>query len=159
MERSSTLDDGYGSELTLTRQDAANLRKAGKWGRFLGIVSMAFVGIFLLVAVLFGGTFLALVGATGGMAPFNGGGVLLTITLAVYAAIFLLLFYLSYLLYKFGAEATVGIDHGNSRAVSDALGALARLFKLYGILTIAYLGFTALMFFATLAAGAEAFIG
>ncbi|MCP9237004.1 hypothetical protein [Lewinella sp. JB7] len=151
----STLDGDYSAELSLTRQDAANLRKAGKWGRFLGIVSMVFVGIFLILVVGFGGTMMTVFGLG---AP-EGTGVMMTIVLAFYAGILLLLFYLSYLLYKFGAEAVTAVDHTDARAVAGSLAALARLFKLYGILTIVYLAFTGVSLLTMLAAGAEAFIG
>ena len=149
---SSPLDADFATELNLSRQDAANLRKAGKWGRFLGIVSMVFIGITLLFVVFSGSTFLALAG-------MGDGGVLVTVMLAVYAAAILLLFYLSYLLYQFGSRAVIAVDNSDPASTSQSLASLARLFKIYGILTIVYLGFFAFAMAASVFAGAGAFLG
>ncbi len=139
-EHSTTLDSDYGGGLSLSGEDTANLRKAGKWGRVLGILSMAFMGLLLLFIVFFGGTFLAL----SGIGDVTGGGVAMTMVLGFYALVLLLFFYLSYLLYKFGADAVAAVDQGRADSMTTSLSSLARLFKIYGIISIVYLGFVAL---------------
>ncbi|NJB87066.1 hypothetical protein GGR26_002843 [Lewinella marina] len=154
LENSTPLDREYGRGPELLPQGAANLRKAGKWGRFLGVLSMAGIGFFLVVMVLFGGTFMAV----SGLGAATGGGGFMTGVLVIYALVFLFLFYLSYLLYQFGSEAVAAVDNGSPQSVTDAFGALARLFKLYGILAIFYLGSTVLAFLSMLFTGASAFL-
>ena len=153
-ENTTTLDSDYGGGLRLSAADTANLRKAGKWGRFLGILSMIFMALMILFIFLFGGTFMAL----SGMATDVGGGSAMVVFFVIYGAIFGLMFYLSYLLYKFGADAVTAVDQGNVAASSSALAALARLFKIYGILAIVYIAFFAVGLIASLASGLGSFL-
>ncbi|CAH1000669.1 hypothetical protein LEM8419_01803 [Neolewinella maritima] len=138
----TTLDSGYGSGLTVDGLAAANLRKAGKWARFLGIVTMVSIGIGVILLVLFGGTFLALALGSGGEAV--GGA--MTGILIVYGVIFALFFYLTYLLYNFGAKAVATVDRGDTVAMAEAFASLSRLLKIFGIFTIIQLLFTAIAF-------------
>ena len=136
----STLDGGYSTGLSLSSEDTANLRKAGKWGRFLGIISMVFLGLIILAFIGFGGTMVAMM--SGGQ--FGGGGGAATGLIVFYVALFAFSFYLVYLLYKFGAEAVIAVDNHDSVAMTKSLASLGRMLKIYGILTVIYFGMMAL---------------
>ena len=151
----TTLDDGYGSGLSLTPTDAANLRKAGKWGRFLGIVSMVFIGLAILAFIGFGGTMLAMM--TGGQ--IGGAGGAATAMVVFYVAAFGFGFYLVYLLYKFGAEAITAVDHGDGAAMTRSLASLGRMLKIYGIVTVIYFAFLGIGLLLALIGGGAAFLG
>lgn len=154
LESTTPLDTGYGTAPELPPEGAANLRKAAKWGRFLGIVSMVIIGLFILFLLFFSGTFLTMSGLDG-LGPGSG---MVTFIFVFYGLIFLFGLYISYLLYDFGAKALTGVDTGDSLAVTQSLGSLARMFKIYGILTIIYLGFMALSVITLIATGASSFL-
>ncbi len=149
----TTLDGGYSTGLSLSPQDTANLRKAGKWGRFLGIISMVFLGLIILAFIGFGGTMVAMM--SGGQ--FGGGGAA-TGLIVFYVALFAFSFYLVYLLYKFGAEAVIAVDNNDSVAMTKSLASLGRMLKIYGIITVIYFGIMGLgLLFAAIGGGLAAF--
>lgn len=151
----TTLDGGYGAGLTLTSTDTANLRKAGKWGRFLGILSMVLIGLVILAFIGFGSTMIALM--SGGQIGAGGIG---TVMIGCYLLLLGFTFYLTYLLYKFGAEAVIAVDNGDGLAMTRSLASLGRLFKIYGIMTVIYLAFIGLsLLFALIGGGMAAFGG
>jgi hypothetical protein len=151
----TTLDDGYGAGLSLTTADSANLRKAGKWARFLGIVSMIFLGLFIVGLIGFGGTMMAMM--SGGEIGAGTGAA--TAGIVVYVAIFAFSFYLVYLLYKFGAEAVTAVDHGDGQAMSRSLASLGRMLKIYGIITVIYFAFFGIGLIVALVSGGLAVFG
>ena len=147
----TTLDGGYGSGLAVDNLAAANLRKAGKWARLIGIITMVSLSLGILFLLLFGGTFFAM--ALGTNSTAAGAGSFLSGVIFFYAVIFAILFYLTYLLYNFGAKAMVAVDRGDTVAMTDAFASLGRLLKIFGILTIINLLFTALGFLGVAAGG------
>ena len=150
----ATLDGGYGTGLNLSSEDTANLRKAGKWGRFLGIISMVFLGLIILAFIGFGSTMVAMM--SGGQ--FGGGGGAATGLIVFYVALFAFSFYLVYLLYKFGAEAVTAVDNHDSVAMTKSLASLGRMLKIYGIITVIYFGMMGLgLLFAAIGGGMAAF--
>jgi hypothetical protein len=151
----NTLDNGYGSGLALSSEDAANLRKAGKWGRFLGIVSMIFLGLGIVAFLGFGSTMIAMM--MGGDAGMAGGA--MTGMIVFYVAMFAFSFYLVYLLYKFGAEAVTAVDQGDNQAMTRSFASLGRMLKIYGIIMVIYFGFLALGLLIAVIGGGMAFLG
>lgn len=126
--------------LTLGPQDLRHLRKAGKWSRLLGIISMVSLTLLVVTIVVYHATVTGMIGFAAAMA---GGSALVTLVLAIYAAVLLAVFYLAYLMYKFGDRAVVASDAEDHVALTAALAALGRLFMIYGILLISYLALTA----------------
>ncbi|MGB3801998.1 MAG: hypothetical protein WA952_19415 [Lewinella sp.] len=151
------LDDRYGSGASLPPEGSQNLRKAGKWGRFLGIVSMVGIGLGIVFIFLFGSTAMAMSGMGGETGnPFAS--VMLPIIL-FYGFFFAIMLYLSYLLYSFGSKAMVAVDQGDDLAMVSSFGSLGRLFKILGILTIIQLAFMAISVALFLFSGAAALLG
>ena len=157
MISSTTLDSDYGNGLTLSPTDTANLRKAGKWGRFLGIVSMVFCALAILLIIGFGGTMFASLAILSPELGAGGGAV--TALIVFYVAILAFSFYITFLLYKFGSEAVAAVDSGDAAAMTRSFASLARLLKIYGIITIVYLGFFGLTFLLGLVGGGLALFG
>lgn len=131
------LDTDYsGRGPLLPPEGSDSLRKAGKWGRFLGIVSMVTVGLMVAFLVLMGGTLLSIGGQNGS----NAAAWMLPLVI-FYGAMFALMLYLAYLLYHFGAKAMIAVDTGSSTAMTASFGSLGRLLKILGILTVIQLVF------------------
>ena len=151
MIESTTLDDGYGSGLSVDAAAAANLRKAGKWARFIGIVTMVFIGIGIVSLIAFGGTFFALF--LGGGDAGAGMGAIMTPFLLIYVLLLAFFLYLTYLLYRFGVKAMATVDHGDAAALQEAFGSLGRLLKIYGILMIISLVFNVIGILGVVAGG------
>lgn len=152
----TTLDGGYGGSLTIDSGTAANLRKAGKWARFIGIVTMVFIGLAVVAVVGFGSTFLAMaMGPTLG----TGGGGFITGILGFYVLMLAIFFYLTYLLYNFGAKAMEAVDQQDGVAMNSSFSSLSRLLKIYGVLMIIQLAFTVIWFVGVAFAGGLAAFG
>ena len=151
----STLDSGYGSSLVIDPTAAANLRKAGKWARFVGIVSMVSIGLVVVLLVLFGGSFFAL--ALGTQAGGAAGGMIMGMVV-LYGIFFAIVFYLTYLLYDFGAKALATVDRGDTMAMAESFASLGRLLKIFGILTIIQLIFTGIGVLSMVAGGMASFL-
>ncbi len=156
LENDDSLDNGYRNGPALPPEGAANLRKAGKWGRFMGIVSMAGLGLFILIFVAFGSTFMVMAGM-GDMSGGMGGG--MTVILGIYALLFAVMFYLAYLLYSFGTDAMQAVDQGNTQAMVSSFGSLGRLFKILGVLTLVQLAFYGIWMLFLVLGGAAALLG
>ncbi len=127
----STLDSGYGSSLALSTTSAANLRKAGKWARFIGIFGLVIMGLTVIGLLFFGGTLLSLDSAGGGL----GAGLMLLFYLPFVA----LGVYLVYLQYNFGSKAMEAVDNQSPQSMEVALASLSRYYKISGILLMVYL--------------------
>ncbi|WP_116108544.1 hypothetical protein [Lewinella sp. IMCC34191] len=132
-ESSPTLDDNYGSGASLSTQDAANLRKAGKWARFIAIFSMAALGLVLLGMIVGGSTLLVSMGLG------DGAGAGMMVAFVFYGAFILFALYMLYLQYKFGSQAMQAVDNHDGAAMSESLAALSRYYKIYGIIMLVYL--------------------
>ena len=151
----TTLDGGYGTGVSLSVEDAANLRKAGKWARFVGIVGMVFTALGLIFVVGFSSTMMAMAG----LDDFGGGAGAGIFFIIFYGAMLAFGFYMVYLLYKFGAKAMEAVDANSSVATSESLFSLARFFKIYGVLMAIYIGFVLLGLIFAVIGGAFAALG
>ncbi|PHI18348.1 hypothetical protein CEQ90_18400 [Lewinellaceae bacterium SD302] len=132
-----------------------HLRTAGKWGRFISITGMAFLGIFLIMLVLGGGAGMLgmLLGDSG---SGLGAGIGMTFIMILYGGIIALCFYIYYLLYNFSINAIKVADNDNTAAVRPAFKSLASMFKIVGVLMAIYLVLTAIVLLGMLFFGAAA---
>lgn len=151
---SGTLDGGLGggAALALSTEDTANLRKAGKWARFIGIVTMVIVGLSLLFIIFAGSSFMALAG----LGDVPGGASFGVFFVIIYGLILALGLYLAYLLFNFGKKAVTAVDQGSQIAMTESFGSLAKLYQIYGILMLIYVGFLALGVVGGIIGGAAA---
>ncbi|MFT5997670.1 MAG: hypothetical protein ACI81P_000115 [Neolewinella sp.] len=150
-----TIDSGLATNgVQLSSTDLSNLRTAGKWGRFIAIVTLVSIGLMVLGMLSFGGVILAALGPElEGMGAAGG-----TFILVIYAAIFALYIYPIVMLYKFSTNAIKAADGGNSVAASDAFTSLKSMFKFMGILLAIVLSLYALMFVLAMIGGAASMI-
>ncbi|MEL6274116.1 MAG: hypothetical protein AAFQ37_11995 [Bacteroidota bacterium] len=151
-DTNTPLDSGYGDGISISRTDINYLRTAGKWGRFISIVGLAFIGIFVIFMLIGGGSFLALAGSS--MGPGIGLGAFFFI---VYGIIFAIAIYCYVLLYRFSTNAIKAADTGNASAITEALKSLSQFWKVLGIITAIYIGFFAI--FTVFGLGAALFSG
>lgn len=144
-----TLDDGIGRVgLTLSMADKENLRSAGKWGRFLAIVTFVFLGLGLIGALFAGGTMMSVM--TG--SDMGGFGAL---SMVLYLLAFVFYGVIAYLVYEFSTKAIRAVDNDDQTAMTASFRALKRLYAIFGILTVITLGF---YLFIILFGAAAAFI-
>ena len=150
-DSNAPLDSSYGNGPALSSADTANLRKAGKWARFIGIVAMVGIGIFLFFLFVSGGTMIASMG----LGDAGGLGV---VVLVIYGALMLFSLYMMYLQYQFGTQAVQAVDRDDNGALSQSLAALSKYYKITGVLMAIYLGIMALGIVFAVIGGAASFL-
>jgi hypothetical protein len=137
-----TLDAGMGNTgLTLSSIDTANLRTAGKWGRFIAITGLAMIGFAMVSMLIFGGSMLATMGSS-----IMGGSGAFSLILVVYGLAFAVSIYLYWQLLQFSTNAIKAADQGNSAAMTASFTSLKTMFKILGVLLGILLGIYALTF-------------
>lgn len=150
-----TIDAGMSTTgIQLTSTDLINLKTAGKWGRFISIVSLVSIGLMMLGLLFFGGTMMALASSDLGAAGALGG----TAILIFYGLLFALYIYPTVMLYKFSTNVIKAADNGNPTAASEAFASLKSMFKFMGILLAIILGLYALFFVLALLGGVASMI-
>lgn len=151
-----TLDGGMTpGGIHLGPEDYSNLRTAGKWGRFLGLVGLISTGLALVALVLFGGTMLAFMSddVGGGEAVFGTG------ILFVYGLFFVLFLYPYWMLYQFSTKILTAVDTGNQSAATQAFASLKSMMKFIGIITAIVLALYAVIIVISIVGGATALVG
>jgi len=150
MEEYGTIDAGLSNaDISLSSADLSNLRTAGKWGRFIAIVTLVSMGLIILAMLMFGGTMLAMASPELGAMGAAGG----TMVLIFYVLMFALYIYPTVMLYKFSTGIIKAADNKNAEAASAAFASLKSMFKFMGILLAIILGLYALMFLIGLLGG------
>lgn len=140
------LDEGMNEMLSLNATAIANLRTAGKWGKFLAIVGFIFIGLSIFGLLLGGGSMLfLLLSASGSGGAAGGFG---TLILIFYGLIFLFVLYIYWQLYQFSINAVKAADSGSQVAMAESMKSLATIFRIAGILTTIFLGMYGLMILA-----------
>ena len=131
-DSNAPLDSSYGNGPSLSSADSANLRKAGKWARFIAIFTMAALGLFF-VGLLIGGTAML---ASMGLGDAGPAGFIIIV---FYGLMIAFAIYMMYLQYQFGNSAMQAVDRNDGAAMSQSLAALGRYYKIYGVLMAIYL--------------------
>ena len=147
----SPLDSGMTTgAITLSNFDLQHLRTAGKWARFVAVVSLVFLALAVLFIVVFGATMLSYlpIGTLSGPGAFEG-----LLMLVVYGVMGALYIYVLIKLYQFGSKAVRGVDSTNYNLISDAVAALKSMFKVIGILTAVVLAFYVFSFLMLMISG------
>lgn len=122
-------------EMHLDYDGGNTLQETVRWSKFLSIVGMAGLGIYLLV-VLVGGTFIAaLVQQTYGL---EGAGVV-GLVIVIIVAILAVLVFLVIMLYRFSVLTRRGIEAQDQETFNRGLKSLKVYFLINGIFGILYL--------------------
>ncbi|MGB3548484.1 MAG: hypothetical protein WBA17_16040 [Saprospiraceae bacterium] len=138
MTTSDPIDSGFtSSTLQLNGTTGTNLRTAGIWARFVGIVGLIVGGLFALGVVIFfvGSIFI-------GQDDFLGVGSqagLLSLVLFFYVAVILFSVYLAWLSFDFGRRAIRAVDQGHQASLDRAFASLKTLYICTGGLVILYI--------------------
>jgi hypothetical protein len=141
------------NELQIDPTAAVHLKEAAMWGRFLGIVGFIISALLVIVA-LFAGTLIAkLMSANpyGGSAMGGSMGGIVTVLYLIIAAI---TFFISLLMYRFGARTKTALLTNDQSSLNGGFSSLKILLRVYGIVTIIYLGFLALALIVGIAGAA-----
>jgi hypothetical protein len=127
MEKLVNMEEEYEEDLQLFTKDLDNLKKAGKWGKFISIV-------IALNTVGFGFFYWAGTITSGGYA-----GRTTKVYLLIYLLFFGLTIYFCTLLFQFSSKAISAVENESQDDLSNAFTALAMMFKTGGRLIIIYL--------------------
>ena len=128
-----------------------HLKETAMWARFLGIVGFILSGLLVIVAI-FAGT---LIGKMMQAGPYSnagtanlGGGFITVIYLIIAGISFLM----SLLVFRFGTRTRNALLSTDQGSLNAGLGSLKIMFRVYGIVTIIYLGFVAIAMIVGIAA-------
>jgi hypothetical protein len=132
-----------GEQLMVSRELNNQLADATKWSRFISIVSIVCLAIFLIA-----GLTASTVMATYLSSFFPMGGEFLSgIILAVIIIVCVVAGVLLYFLLRFSNLTRKGIQLGNQSVFNDGMAALKTYFIIYGVIALISLFFTALNLF------------
>lgn len=121
----------------LSSQDMAYLLTAGKWARFMGIVSFVLTGFIILAAIALMTMGSALGSVMGDSMLGSGFGLGLGVFYLLLAAPF---FFMALYMYRFGARVKEGQYSGGMASMTDAFKNLKNYFQLMGIMTAIMIG-------------------
>ena len=130
----------------------AYLRETGKWASFLSVMGFIFCGLFLIFALFIGTVFTYLAKISPGYSSFPQAG--FGILSVFYIAMDVLYFFFPFYLYRFADRIKKGVVFNDSFNVTEALSNLKSFFKLWGIVTIIFVGLYALVIIIVIAAAA-----
>ena len=129
--------------VVLPPEALAYLRESGRWASFLSVMGFIFCGIFLIIALFIGTFFSYVARVSPGYSGFPQGG--FGIISVFYIGLDVLYFFFPFYLYRFADRIKKGVVFNDSFNVTEALSNLKSFFKLWGIVTIVFVGFYALM--------------
>jgi hypothetical protein len=135
-------------EMQLTSSSKEYLESAGKWALILGIIGFVFSGLMLIASVFVGIAFSSFSpddfgGAFGASMPFGGGTIA-----AIYVVLALLYGAFSYFLFNFGMKMKQANQKNDGAVLEKSLHSLKLFFKIWGIMTIVFLGMYVIMIFS-----------
>jgi hypothetical protein len=130
--------------LVLTEEAQYFLREAGRWARFLGIMSFIGAGFVFLIAIFFGAFTSLMSSYSYNRRPFPpvlGGG----LGFVLYTGVAVICFFIALYLYQFGNSIKQAIEFSDSQDLTIAFGKLKSFFKLKGIIVIIFVSLYALI--------------
>jgi hypothetical protein len=129
----------------------AYLRESGRWASFLSVVGFIFCGLFLIVALFIGTFFSYIARVSPGYNGFPQSG--FGLISVFYIGLDVLYFFFPFYLYRFADRVKKGVVFNDSFNVTEALSNLKSFFKLWGICTIIFIAFYALILIIVVVAG------
>jgi Family of unknown function (DUF5362) len=139
-------------ELQLDQSAINYLNEASRWSRFLSILGFIYIGLLLIIGILFGSFGNSLMPGTGGESemPMRLSGVLISFLLILAAAV---LFIPVLFLFNFSTKMRRALRNNDQPVLADALKNLKSFFKFYGILAIICLSLYGLAIIAAVIGG------
>lgn len=122
-------------ELQLDQPSINYLNEAARWSRFLAILGFIYIGLLLIIGLLFGSFGNSLLPGSGGESdmPMRLSGVFISILLILVAGV---LFIPVLYLFNFSTKMRKALRNNDQPVLTDALRNLKSFFKFYGILAI-----------------------
>ena len=138
-------------EMQLTTFSKEYLKSAGQWAYILGIIGFVMSGLMLIASIFIGIAFSAFStddfgSAFGSSMPFGGGTIA-----AIYVVLALVYGVFSYLLFLFGMKMKDAIQKNDGSVLEKSLHSLKLFFKLWGIMTIVFIGLYIILIFSLMA--------
>ncbi len=139
-------------ELQLDQSSINYLNEASRWSRFLAILGFIYIGLLLIIGILFGAIGNSLLQGTGGDSdmPARFSGVFISFLLILVAAV---LFVPVLYLYNFSTKMRKALRNNDQPVLTDALKNLKSFFKFYGIIAIVVLSLYGLAIIAAVIGG------
>jgi len=130
--------------LEITSESREYLLTTAKWGRFIAIVGIVFMALFLLVMLFTGGAVFSAMSeldqVPGAPGPVFGSGFFIAYMIFIFAIGLFPLYYL----YNFSTKTIRAINTSSTEDLTDGLKNMKSLFKFYGIFTAIIIGIYAL---------------
>jgi len=136
--------DFLSNELQVSTNAQNYLTESARWGKFLAIIGFVLCGLMVLIAV-FVPTFIFRLPPYNNLPAAYNTAMQAGITI-VYLLVAVLFFFPCFYLYKFSAKMQLAVKSVSQEKFDDSLMNLKSMFKFYGIMTIIFLSFYALIF-------------
>lgn len=135
-------ETGEGKEnLLITEEIRSYIYETAKWTKFLSIVGLVFSAFLALMALSANGIIEGLAAATPGNPLVQLGTAFLTV---YFLCISLILFYPSFLLFKYSNAVNTAILYADQENFTIAMKKMKSIFKFWGIITIIVLALNVL---------------
>lgn len=123
-------------QLIVTEEIRSYIYETAKWARFLSIVGLIFAAFMALMAFSAGGLIEGLAAAAPGSPLVQLGTAFLTV---YFLCISLVLFYPSFLLFKYANAANAAVLYADQESFTIAMKKMKSVFKFWGIIAIVVL--------------------
>ena len=123
-------------QLVVTEEIRSYIYETAKWTRFLAIVGLVFAAFMALMAFSAGGIIEGLAAAAPGNPLVQLGTTFLTV---YFLCISLMLFYPSFLLFKYANAANAAVLYADQESFTIAMKNMKSVFKFWGIIAIVVL--------------------
>lgn len=123
-------------DLEVDSEVSTNLMEVSKWGKFLGIVVLVGMGLFVLLFLFLWGTFATLFSSLGGESAEGAGTVVMVIFTIVMLIVCAIVVILMMFLIKGATRVRNGLLNKDQVMFNNGLSNLKNYFVMYGVLGI-----------------------
>ena len=138
--------------LILDAEGSYNMQQVARWGKFLAVTGMVFLGLMLLFVVFMSFVMFGVIGSSdaGANALAAGFSIVYAFMMLVVLAIYI---YPIYALYKFSVQSKLAINTKHQQLFNSSLRHLKGLFMFMGIFTLVIVCIYAITFLFMFAVG------
>lgn len=153
LEETEPIQDSDNETLIITEDIRSYIYDTAKWTKFLSVIGFVFCAMTAMAAF----SASAFISALAAMDPANPLVKIGSETLTVgYLLMALILFYPSFLLFKYSTAAKTGVLYADQEQLNEAMSKMKSLFKFWGIVTIVVIALYMIAIFLGIVAGVAA---
>ncbi|MBE9601846.1 hypothetical protein [Pedobacter sp. MC2016-24] len=129
-------EEHFEAQLVITEEIRSYIYETAKWTKFLSIVGLVFAAFLAVLALSANGIMQGLATAAPGNPLVQLGATFLTV---YFLAISLILFYPSFLMFKYSNAANTAVLYADQENLTVAMKNMKSIFKFWGIIAIVIL--------------------